>query len=91
MMGPSADGEHWVNNNHQCACGQSMPLPQSEGMHCPKCGKREPTYLELQQQAKEALDRLAHRSPKCEKCGANDQHGLFCTGCGAKLVTRQAV
>ena len=86
MMGPSADGKHWVNNNHRCACGQSMPLPQSEGMHCPKCGKREPTHQELQQRAREALDRT-----KCRECGAEEQHGSFCTGCGTKLVARQAV
>ena len=86
MMGPSADGEHWVNNNHRCACGQSMPLPQSEGECCPSCGKREPTYRELQQQAREALSRT-----KCGKCGAENQHGSFCTKCGAEVNAKETV
>lgn len=37
-VGPNRAGE-LVNLNNKCAkCGYLMPLPQSAGKHCPKCG-----------------------------------------------------
>jgi len=50
MMGPSADGNGWVNINNICQgdCDQRMPLPESHGKHCPKCGTRVPTWADMQ-------------------------------------------
>ena len=79
-MGPSADGEHWVNINHRCNCGERIPLPQFEGKHCPKCGKYQPTYVEMQASAGPVAVVC------CLKCGARQKgKGNFCTECGERI------
>lgn len=72
-----SDGGKWVDPLHQCRkCKGPMPLPESEGKHCPACGTREPTAADIAQE---------RQGKTCPKCGATGLTGSFCAECGQKL------
>ncbi len=82
MMGPSSDGKGWVNYNNTCRgadCDQRMPLPDSHGKHCPKCGTKVATWDEMQAPPTAA--------PTCS-CGAQAKVGdRFCDDCREATLT----
>ena len=83
MMGPSADGTGWVNDNNTCKgddCDQRMPLPESHGKHCTKCGTRVATWKEMQ-----TGPNVPSAPPTCS-CGAKVKVGdKFCAKCGEEV------
>lgn len=89
MMGPSADGKGWVNINNKCqgaGCDQCMPLPQSHGKHCPKCGVRVLDWSEMP--ANLNPDNLNPSPALTCSCGAKVKPGdRFCTDCGEAILT----
>ena len=83
MIGPSADGNGWVNINNKCAgCGTRMPLPESHGKHCPDCGLRVLTWEEMRPVPRAELPKPATCCPKCGVKGS----GRFCTECGTRMT-----
>lgn len=80
MIGPNANGE-WVDFTNKCSCGWLMPLPQSQGKSCPKCGTR---VLNCGMQTGLGVNTL-----KCPSCEATVKVGdKFCTECGAAIPER---
>lgn len=81
-VGPSGDGNGWVNPNNRCQgrdreCGRLMPLPASHGRHCPDCGTRVLTWEEMQS---------GRRSDACPKCGqAAEATSAYCEACGQAI------
>jgi len=88
MIGPSGDGEHYVDYNHKCiVCGYRMPLPEREGTYCPLCGKYEPTHKE-----RKNIALNLGRPFMCSNCGntGNLNHN-FCINCGHKLNSLKSI
>ena len=78
MIGYNASGE-WVDFTNKCSCGWLMPLPQSHGKHCPKCGTRCASQPSL----------VGANAPKCPSCEATVKvRDKFCTECGAAIPER---
>lgn len=72
--GRGADGLAFADNACE-GCGFGMPLPESHGKPCPRCGRRVPSWRR---------ERHATSAVMCHKCGSEGS-GKFCDECGAKM------
>lgn len=90
MIGPSGDGEYYVDFNNKCkVCRRRMPLPEMEGKYCPNCGTYEPFFSEIRNIA---LKLGQTTIPICSSCGANSgPNDHFCIECGYKLNPRKSI
>lgn len=60
---------------NRCAHCYEIMTVDIRGKFCPKCGKKNPTRIELIEQDKH---------PRCPRCNAERQLGAFCMECGSK-------